>query len=93
MVRNIQQSSSRASGLFGFSFTRREKLFFGGREATTGNTSVVRRLTTERGSNFKCVLTDNPPSREEVGQTSGSTSPALFEQWYGFFHLQQEPDK
>ena len=31
---------------FGFSFTHREKLwlFFGGREATTGNTSAVRRL-------------------------------------------------
>ena len=39
---------------FGFSFTRREKpsLFFGGREATTGNTSVVRRLDL-------CVLQKN----------------------------------
>ena len=39
---------------FGFSFTRREKpsLFFGGREATTGSTSVVRRLDL-------CVLQKN----------------------------------
>ena len=29
----------------------------------------------------------------EVGHTTGSTSPTLFEQWCGFFDFPQEPDK
>ena len=42
---------------------------------------------------FKCVLTDNPPSPGKLATPPGSKSPTLFEQWCGFFYVPQEPDK
>ena len=39
---------------------------------------------------FKCVLTENPPSPGKVGHTTAVYVPTLFEQWCGFFYVPQE---
>ena len=49
--------------------------------------------STTRGSNLRVALQTTHPTQERLATSPGSTSPALFEQWCGFFYVPQEPDE
>ena len=38
---------------------------------------------------LRSLLTDNQPSPEKMGHTTGVNDPTLFEKWCGFFYVPQ----